>query len=118
MEHTIKFQEEDFENFNLMVSSKDIFPESDPFFISDKNRIEYELREAYCKNYECNCTEVTAYLIPENKENLISFRYDYVTQDSKDVPDFAKSLFQEATLNELLLRRNKAIRLAFENEVL
>ena len=118
MEHTIKFQEEDFENFNIMVSSKDMFPDCEPFFISNENGIKYELIEGYCKNHECNCTEITAYLVPENKENLISFRYDYVNQDSKNVPDFAKSLFQEATFNELLLRRNRVIRLVFGNEVL
>lgn len=118
MEPTIKFKKKEFKNIDLMVTYRDIFPESNRIFLNDENEIQYELKEAYCKNPECDCTETMIHFVPENKKNVISFRYDYVTQDNKNVPDFAKSLFQEDVFNELLLNRNKAMRLAFENKVL
>ena len=83
------FEEEHFEDVNLMINFYEYFEDAEiledtvvPILSESRNLgegIKYKYFDIYCKNYDCDCTEIVLHIYRED-EYLGDARYDYKQQ--------------------------------------
>jgi hypothetical protein len=72
------FEEKHFEDVNLMINFYDYFEDAE--ILEDTvEGIEYKYLEIYCKNNDCDCTEIVLHIYRDD-EYLGDARYDYKQQ--------------------------------------
>jgi len=110
------FDEEDFEDVNLMIDFYDYFEDAE--ILEDTiNGIDYKYLEIYCKNSDCNCTEITLQIYQADKY-LGNARYDYKLQRLTTKLNHLINLDTLIELNEIFEIKHQFVKSKFESELL
>jgi hypothetical protein len=110
------FDEEDFEDVNLMIDFYDYFEDAE--ILEDTiNGIDYKYIELYCKNPECGCTETILQIYQEDKY-IGKARYDYKHQRLTTEFNHLISLDDLIELNQLFEVKHEFVKSKFETEYL
>lgn len=76
------FSYEHLNDDSLQMSFQEIFPSCEIFEVTHEGE-HYDVVEQYCKNPECNCTNINLHLFV-NREIVADFNYDYASDELKD----------------------------------